>query len=152
MASSQPGQSWTNRLRNSPLANNVWLRRGLLVIGAVSVAVAAGAGAGLAVGKATGPQSSGGDGGSGGSSSGATAATTRALLSLAQDLPCCVPLGANMQLRYANPAGPQAQDLEYALVGALPDRAWMSFGPADPRATNRLMVRRRVGFGVIGGT
>ncbi|KAI8465501.1 MAG: hypothetical protein J3K34DRAFT_85377 [Monoraphidium minutum] len=56
------------------------------------------------------------------------------------DLPCCIPLGRSMQLRYGKPAAGSGA-FEFALVGALPEHAWMAWGPADPRAKSRFMVR-----------
>jgi len=66
--------------------------------------------------------------------------------SIETELPCCVPLGGLMQLRYS--AKPVDGFFEFALLGSLSAGSWMAFGPADPTATNRLMVRL-LGGGVM---
>ena len=68
-------------------------------------------------------------------------ATPESASAIHVELPCCIPLGRSMQLRYANvSAQPGAEHLEFALIGAIGEHAWMSFGPADPRARSRYMV------------
>ncbi|GBF96357.1 hypothetical protein Rsub_09428 [Raphidocelis subcapitata] len=111
--------------------------RPLVLVGGLAVvlvAAAAAAGGAVAASRAAGARAA---------AAAATAAApadaprARMLATIESELPCCVPLGSNMQLRYAKPA--PGGDFDFALAGALPGRAWMAFGPADPTATNRLM-------------
>lgn len=107
-----------------PKRERFWQKRSMkLLLAALALLLVAGCATGLAVGLTR-------------SSSGSSGAS---LNSLERELPCCVPLGANMQLRYAKPSEASVT-LDFALVGALAEQSWMSWGPADPRATNRLMV------------
>jgi len=57
---------------------------------------------------------------------------------LPSSFPCCLPLGARMQLWW-RPPNASAVALDFALTGAVPEGEYLAFGPAAAGATNRLM-------------